>query len=780
MDVENRWTLGEMSMEKTNPYQVPTVFDLMSDPNMDMLVKFFSKMWPKPTPPMQQIGELDATYQARVVASQSAWDGWMSNMMVDVIVRKKPINPPFMFSNAPPPHMWILGDNPIERNWPTGCWVLIELCQEGSIPATYNGPNTRIKWDAWLQSPDLATKLIPIMAEIGPYSFSTMNGDFMQVPPNQIWGFGGVMNTIYPDSWNVDLCPPLNKPGGFGQVVGFPDPVLWVSPMIRNTNFPLFTPGVYCPCPDHHNMSIMEKIYNAFQHHNYHPQDGYPIGDPTKWPSDVEMSLFLETFYPKGLQYCGFKDVVHRDFPPAWKTLVMACMVNLVAEEQQTYVFQTWSTPTDPNEPSGFFVGLGEMSPEVKQFFVDNPIDKIEWHGYPPGTQPIWGLSELMNGLNINDIVWTAWQHDKNGDGLFFRPSELPPAAALLQKELVYQGPISPKFHLYFSLPAIYKFFFQFVGSPFASQTKLQDFAMVICLNLIYACQDEISNGKNPWIPPDHINDWTPKYPTGNVEKNSPIVKELGELWKNNYSGSWFKNSYDLFATVDLKGEPKYSLARFMVENPLPMALNPGIWYEAKKWLGWIKTDNERELLLKHQWEAYCEWGVKNVYAKKRADENPNSIPYVEPGGILLDEDGKQILNKEDKVIKNVCPDFGIMDSGTSKTPMIVQILGGLWYQWMGDNLWTYVRQLIAETVKLIFWALDLIGKIIKTVIPSFLLLALGIGVFMIGLTYFEERAKESAEPIGREPPESNEGLGANEGLRTNVGERPANKGWFW
>jgi len=149
-------------------------------------------------------------------------------------------------------------------------------------------------------------------------------------------------------------------------------------------------------------------------------------------------------------------------------------------------------------------------------------------------------------------------------------------------------------------------------------------------------------------------------------------------------------------------------------------------------------------------------------------------MPYVEPGGILLDEDGKQILNEKDCVIRNVCPDFGIMESGSSKTPMILQILGQFWYQWMGDNLWTYARQLIAETVRLIFWALDLIGKIIKTVIPSFLLLALGIGVFMIGLTYFEERAKESAEPEQIEQIHFGSVSAAEKA-------RPSNKtGWFF
>jgi hypothetical protein len=205
-----------------------------------------------------------------------------------------------------------------------------------------------------------------------------------------------------------------------------------------------------------------------------------------------------------------------------------------------------------------------------------------------------------------------------------------------------------------------------------------------------------------------------------------------------------------LFKKVDITHEPKYSIVRFMVANPLPMVLNPGLWYEFKKWLGFINTDSEREIIMTKQWDAYVEWCIKNVLAQQRSDENPDKEQYISVGNQLLDEKGQplmvEIKEKEIKPILNVCPDFGILDTDTSRTPMFIKIFGGIWYEFLGDNLWGFIKGTLSLVIDLLFKALDLIGKVINTVLPSLLLIGLSVGLFMIGLTYFEESAKESAD----------------------------------
>lgn len=423
-------------------------------------------------------------------------------------------------------------------------------------------------------------------------------------------------------------------------------------------------------------------------------------------------------------------------------------MVYQIADRQVVEVFSEWSDEPDHNEVSGFFVGIGEVSDAVKEFFdpKNNDISAIQWTGHVGG-EPWYTLSELMNGLVINDIVYIAFQHELNNEGLFFRPNELPPARAFLNQWFEYVGQLHQDWKWYIGIPAIQKFWVTFMNdNPFSSQRKLQDFAMVISLELITACQREISQGKNRWIPPENVKDWTPKYPTDEFAMEDPLLKELFLLWRTNYSGGLFSNSVDLFAQINTKNEKAYSIAVFMQKNPLPMVLNPGLVYKTLKWLGVVRTDDQRDLLLKHQWKAYVTWAAKNVYAMKRADENPDTLPYIPVGAQLTDSEGKLLFDDDGYPILNVIPDFGILDYGSSSTPTLFKIFGLGLYTLFGDNIWGFVRLIIDSTVKLIFMALDFIGKVISVLGPGLLALALGVGIFAITLTYLEDKVQTHPE----------------------------------
>lgn len=321
MEVEDRWSNSRPPNEPRSLYKYPTMFEVMSDPNLDLFVQFFKKLWPKPTAPMKQIAETDIQYQSRIDRSSTLYDNWVLNMITSVFQQHNAINVPYMNFNAPPAHMWLVADEPSNQPfWPAGNYLLFEWCKDGTLPFK-QGSDGMPLWNPWLQSPELKKDLAILVPKIP--SFTNINKDFSPVPSNWIWGKGGIMDTIYPDSWHSELYPPMSSPGGYGQVVGFPDFQIWVSPVPtgKNPYFPAPEPTQFCPCPTVAYMAIMEKIYNAFQGYFFHRKP-WPINDPTSWPSDKDMFQFLEIYYPRGLVYCGFKDELQWNFPPSWKTMV--------------------------------------------------------------------------------------------------------------------------------------------------------------------------------------------------------------------------------------------------------------------------------------------------------------------------------------------------------------------------------------------------------------------------------------------------------------------------
>jgi hypothetical protein len=321
MEVEGRWNNGQPPIEQTPQYKYPTLFEIMSDPNLDLFLQFFKKLWPKPTSPMRQIAETLEQYQTRLDNSSVHYDNWVNNIIITIFSQHKSVNVPYMNFNAPPAHMWLVADQPSSQPfWTAGNYLLFDWCGDGIVPFG-KGPDGMPLWNNWLQSPTLGDALKLLIPQIP--QFTNTNKDYTLVPADSVWGYGGIMGTLYPDTWHSELYPPLQAPIGYGQVVGFPDFFKWVDPFPRGKNcyFPLPNPTQFCPCPTIAYMAIMEKIWWAFQ--NYvNRRQAWPIGDPIKWPSDTEMIQFLDIYYDRGLAYCGFKDDRAWNFPPSWRTMV--------------------------------------------------------------------------------------------------------------------------------------------------------------------------------------------------------------------------------------------------------------------------------------------------------------------------------------------------------------------------------------------------------------------------------------------------------------------------
>lgn len=736
--------------------------------SLDIYHQFFEGLWPNPTDPWQQLGETDDLFIKRVEDSRRAYDNWMNNLIDRAFVQHQEIGIPYL-TEFPPLHMSLIRDQRLDHpvmDAPVGTIILLDWFKKGIIPNA-GGPRLEL-WNGFLQGVRfqniVGDILLPLIQAAG---IPSNNFDFIPVKPTSLWGFGGILGSIYPDAWNAQSFNPLTENGQYyGEIAGLPLVYgsQWTNnnwkknrlkpkrDVPKNPFFPAFpfTELIDCPSPD--EMTVMRKILYGIESYAW-KHIPLPIKDPLLWPSQDEIRSFLQKYWPSAMQYCGLLDKVDRRFPEDWKQLLFATLINHFSVNQFENWFCRWKSTPSATEKSLFFGGLGEFLPRVTDFFKTNLLTWIDWanSNIPKGQgYPIYDFAQLLSGFPICSIVTDVFQREVNGRPLFLNPESVPKARALREHFFTYAGRYNPNYIITARCPNIEKFLDFFGIKAFSTQKQLQEAVLVICLQIIVECQNQIADPENPWFDPDEVPNWRPNYPDPSLDVHDPLVSKMYLLWRDNYDGV-FTNAKTLFENIDLTGQPKYSLPRFMKSNPPGLVTNPGWIYKVREWLNLV-TFSERQILLQKQWGAYVDWCIFNIRAQERADTTPDSTPYIPPGQQLVDADGVPLVYVQDgknMPVYNCYPNFGVIVDETTETPSFIKIFGPAWYALLGDNLWGTLKGLVGEVTKLIFWALDLIGKIIQTILPSLLVVLGVVGASILGyrLLTHESNEQKSINP---------------------------------
>jgi hypothetical protein len=214
------------------------------------------------------------------------------------------------------------------------------------------------------------------------------------------------------------------------------------------------------------------------------------------------------------------------------------------------------------------------------------------------------------------------------------------------------------------------------------------------------------------------------------------VFKGLKELWLNTAEWTYFgkDNNYmnqwgHQFKLTELQ-QKIYDFIKIYPLRPLKVPpFNFGEW--ARRTPSWYQV-------CEIQWNDYFKWVIANVNTLKE----PN---YAEPGDILLDKDGNEVIitmNKYDtnnvllfseKIkLQNNYPDYGVLVE--ERQPwfgrqflLLFPILTPADFIW-GDEFWGFINNTVRKVFQIIIDTLYTLLKIVETLLPSLLIIAAVVG----------------------------------------------------